>query len=209
MVLGIEKVKMEQTNHDNEKRWTFESLTQEIEGIERYIRGRDKRWAHEDTKRDAYREWQRSQVSGAELERLIVNWTRSDKARIKYRVESRKKSEDRLEVLIKIFIDGFGPPWPRSRPIPGGCKCAKEEAENAKRRKKEDERMAKARLKEDTLKARKRKAQDDRIAKKRFEEDARVSFNRTKQDEGIAADRAREDKERNDHHKEHVPGTGC
>lgn len=195
---------MEQTNHDNEKCWTFETLKQEIEGLERYIRGRDKRWAHEDTKRDAYREWQRSQVSGAELERLIVNWTRSDKARIKYRVDARKKSEDRLEALIKLIVK-----FPK--PLPGldDCKCAKEEAENAKRRKKEDERMAKSRFKEDTLKARKRKAHDDRIAKKRFEQDARDSFERAKQDEGIAADRAREDKERNERHKEHVPGTGC
>ena len=212
IVLGIEKGNMEQTNHDNEKRWTYESLKQEIECIERYIRGRDKRWAHDDTKRDAYREWQRTQVSGAELERLIVNWTRSDKARIKYRVDARKKSEDRLDALIKIFIETVGP-WPPP-PVPGSpkpkpCKCAKEEAENAKRRKKEDERMAKARFKEDTLKARKRKAHDDRIAKKRFEQDARDSFERAKQDEGIAADRAREDKERNERHKEHVPGTGC
>jgi len=202
---------MEQTNHDNEKRWTYESLKQEIEGIERYIRGRDKRWAHEDTKRDAYREWQRVQVSGAELERLIVNWTRSDKARIKYRVESRKKSEDRLQYLIEIFV-GLPKPLPPDPPVPDWlkpCKCAKEEAENAKRRKKEDERMAKARFKEDTLKARKRKDQDERIAKKRHEQDTRDMFERTKQDEGIAADRAREDKERNERHKEHVPGTGC
>ena len=199
---------MEQTNHDNEKCWTFESLKQEIEGIERYIRGRDKRWAHEDTKRDAYREWQLSQVSSVERERLIVNWTRSDKARIKYRVEARKKSEDRRDVLIKIFIERFGPPWPRSKPH--DCNCAKEKAENAKRRKKADERMEKSRFKEDTLKARKRKAQDDRIAKKRLEEDARDSFKRTKEDEGIAEDRAREDKERDNFHKEnHVPGTEC
>ena len=199
---------MEQTHQDNEKCWTFESLTQEIEGIERYIHGRDKRWAHEDTKRDAYREWQRAQVSGAELERLIINWTRSDNARIKYRVEARKKTDDLVAVLIETFIELFGPPWPRPKPVP--CKCAKEKAENAKRRKKEDERMAKSRFKEDTLKAKKRKAQDDRIAKKRLEEDARDSFNRTKEDEVIAEDRAREDKERDNFHKEnHVPGTEC
>ena len=202
---------MEQTHQDNEKCWTFESLTQEIEGIERYIHGRDKRWAHEDTKRDAYREWQRAQVSGAELERLIDNWTRSDKARIKYRVEARKKSEDRLDVLIKIFIELFGPPWPRPKPSPSPwrCKCAKEEADAAKRRKKEDERTDKARFKEDRLKARKRQDQDDRIAKKRREQDAAVSLDRSKEDERIAEDRAREDKERNERHKQHVPGTGC
>lgn len=192
---------MEQTNHDNEKCWTFESLKQEIEGLKRYIRGRENRWVREDKKRDAYREWQLSQVSSVERERLIVNWTRSDKARIKYRVEARKKSEDRLEELRRLL-----PPLPPPRPQ---CKCAKEEAENAKRRKKADERMAKSRFKEDTLKAKKRKAQDDRIAKKRFEEDARDSFKRIKEDEGIAEDRAREDKERNERHKEHVPGTGC
>ena len=199
---------MEQTHQDNEKCWTFESLKQEIEGIERYIRGRDKRWAHEDTKRDAYREWQLSQVSSVERERLIVNWTRSDKARIKYRVEARKKSEDRRDVLIKIFIERFGP-WPPPPPSPP-CKCAKENAEITKRRKVEDERMAKSRFKEDTLKAKKRKAHDDLISKKRFEQDARDSMERTKKDEGIAADRAREDKERNERHKEeHVPGTEC
>ena len=197
---------MEQTHQDNEKCWTFESLTQEIEGIERYIHGRDKRWAHEDTKRDAYREWQLSQVSSVERERLIVNWTRSDKARIKYRVEARKKSEDRLDYLKGILPH---PPHPIPPPRPP-CKCAKEKAENAKRRKKQDERMAKSRFKEDTLKAKKRKAQDDRIAKKRLEEDARDSFKRTKEDEGIAEDRAREDNERDNFHKEnHVPGTGC
>ena len=201
---------MEQTHHDNEKCWTFESLKQEIEGIERYIRGRDKRWAHEDTKRDAYREWQLSQVSSVERERLIVNWTRSDKARIKYRVEARKKSEYRLDVLIKLFIGSVGP-WPPPPPPPPWppCKCAKENAEITKRRKVEDERMAKSRFKQDTLKAKKRKAHDDLIAKKRFEQDARDSMERTKKDEGIAAYRAREDKELNDRHKEHVPGTEC
>ena len=194
---------MEQTHQDNEKGWTFESLKQEIEGIERYIRGRDKRWAHEDTKRDDYREWQLSQVSSVERERLIVNWTRSDKARIKYRVEARKKSDDRLEVLKRVFDIIPKPlPWPP-------CMCAKEEAEAAKCRKVEDERMAKSRFKEDTLKAKKRKAHDDLIAKKRFEQDARDSMERTKKDEGIAACRAREDKERNERHKQHVPGTGC
>lgn len=199
---------MEQTNHDNEKCWTFESLKQEIEGIERYIRGRDKRWAHEDTKRDAYREWQLSQVSSVERERIIVNWTRSDKARIKYRVEARKKTDDRAEVLIKFFNDHFST-WPPPPPSPP-CKCAKEKAEITKRRKVEDERMAKSRFKEDTLKAKKRKAHDDLISKKRFEQDARDSLERTKKDEEIAADRAREDKERNDRHKEeHVPGTEC
>ena len=196
---------MEQTHQDNEKCWTFESLKQEIEGIERYIRGRDKRWAHEDTKRDAYREWQLSQVSSVERERLIVNWTRSDKARIKYRVEARKKSEDRRDVLIETFNERFDPPWPWPP-----CKCAKENAEIAKCRKKADERMAKSRFKEDTLKARKRKAHDDLISKKRFEQDAAVSLDRSKKDEGIAADRAREDKERDNFHKEnHVPGTEC
>ena len=199
---------MEQTHQDNEKCWTFESLKQEIEGIKRYIRGRDKRWAHEDTKRDAYREWQLSQVSSVERERLIVNWTRSDKARIKYRVEARKKTDDRAEVLIETFIKLFGPPWPPPPPSPP-CKCAKENAEITKRRKVEDERMAKSRFKEDTLKAKKRKAHDDLISKKRFEQDARDSLERTKKDEGIAADRAREDKERNERHKEHVPGTEC
>ena len=194
---------MEQTHQDNEKCWTFESLKQEIEGIERYIRGRDKRWAHEDTKRDAYRDWQRVQVSGVELERLIDNWTRSDKARIKYRVEARKKSEDRLDYLKELLKN-----FPKPQPWPP-CKCAKEEAEAAKRRKKEDERTDKARFKEDRLKARKRQDQDDRIAKKRREQDAAVSLDRSKEDERIAADRAREDKERNERHKQHVPGTEC
>ena len=70
--------------------------------------------------------------------------------------------------------------------------------------------MEKSRFKEDTLKARKRKAQDDRIAKKRLEEDTRDSFKRTKEDEGIVEDRAREDNERDNFHKEnHVPGTEC
>jgi hypothetical protein len=191
-------------NHDNEKRWTNVELNQEIEGLKRYIRAREKRWVHEDTKRDAFREWQRTQVSAEERERLLINWTRSDNARIKYRVEARKKSDDRLEILIKILMDLFpGPPYPPP------CKCAKEDAETAKRRKKEDERLEKSRFKEDTLKARKRKAQDDRIAKKRHEQDTSDTFNRNNQDDEIAARRACEDKERHELHKKHAPGTEC
>jgi hypothetical protein len=133
---------------------------------DKYIRAREKRWAHEDIKRDAFRKYQSEQVSAEELERLRTIWTRSDTARIAYRVEKRKED----------------PGENKGHAI-------------AKRRKKEDERLAKARFKEDTLKSRKRKAQDVRIAKKRLEQDAVVSSERAKQDEEIAARRAREDKE--------------
>jgi len=167
-----------------EKRWT-------VDGLKRYIRDREKRWKHEDTKRDAFRDWQRTQVSAAELERLLVNWTRSDNARIKYRVEARKKTEDQMKYAQ--------------------CNCAKEDVVIAERRKKEDVRLANSRLKEETLKTRKRKAQDDRIAKKRLEQDACDSFERTKQDEEIAARRLREDKDRDKLHNDHAssPGTNC
>ena len=180
-------------NLDNETHWTYEVLTQEIEGFNRYIRNRDNRWSNEDKKRDAYRAWQLTQVSGAELERLKVNWTRSDKARIKYRVESRKNTEEQLQYRIGLLAKLPHPP----------CNCAKEDVEFTKRRKKEDLRLANSRIKEDTLKSRKRKAQDDRIAKKRLEQDACDKFERAKQDDEIAARRACEDKERNVRHKGH------
>jgi len=188
-------------NLDNEKLWT-------MEGLKRYIRTREKRWVHEDTKRDAFREWQSTQVSGAELVRLRVNWTRSDKARIKYRVDARKKSEERLDYIIDLFIKLFpDEPCPckciKSCNCTKGiksCECAKESTETAKRRKKED-----------TLKARKREAQDLRIEKKRRQQDADVSSDRAEQDKEIAAHRKKEDNDRDERDKEHAPtrGTNC
>ena len=173
---------MEEIKHVDtlEKRWT-------VDGLKRYIRYREKRWKGEDTKRDAYRDWQSRQVSAAELERLIVIWTRSDNARIKYRVEARKKTEDQMKYAQR--------------------NCAKDVV-IAERRKKEDVCLANSRLKEESLKTRKRKVQDDRIAKKRLEQDACESFERTKQDEEITARRLREDKDRDKLHKDHASASG-
>lgn len=190
---------MEQTNHDNETSWTNESLKKEIVRLKQYIVTRDKRWAHEDTKRDPYRDWQYQHASAEERERLQVNWTRSDNARVKYRVDTRKTTEERLTYIESLLPQQPGP----------NCTCAKDSAENVLKRKKEDERLAKSRHKEDALKEKKRKAQDDRIAKKRLEQDARDTDERNKKDDEITARRLREDKERHDLHKEHVQGTEC
>ena len=117
----------------------------------KYIRAREKRWAREDNKRDLFRKFQSEQAPAKVLERLRAKWIRSDYARINYRVGERKKDNQDISDIHELRMA--------------------EDAETAKRYKKEDKRREQFRTKQDEEIAARRIAEEIKRDKRRKEED--------------------------------------